>query len=150
MESALADWRATGGRVYLPHRMSLLADAHLLAGDSGRATEFIDQASDVADVTGDRFFDAKLQLLRAEIARRIDPSAVSTAEEHLNSALTTVRTQSAKAWELRAATSLARLWQQQDKRADAHELLSEIYNWFTEGFDTKDLQDAKALLEELG
>jgi predicted ATPase len=55
----------------------------------------------------------------------------------------------AKSWELRASTSLARLWQQQDKREDARQLLAEIYDWFTEGFDTKDLQEAKALLEEL-
>jgi len=149
MEAALADWRATGCRVYLPHRMSLLADAYLLAGDSGRATELVDQASYIADVTGDRFCDAKLHMLRAEIALRIDPSAFSTAEEHLNIALATGRQQQAKAWELRAATSLARLWQQRGKQPEARQLLSEIYDWFTEGFDTKDLRDAKVMLEEL-
>ena len=65
-------------------------------------------------------------------------------------ALDIARDQQAKSLELRAATSLARLWQQQGKTTEAHELLSEIYNWFAEGFDTKDLKDAKALLEELG
>ena len=65
-------------------------------------------------------------------------------------AIEIARKQRAKSWELRAATSLARLWQQQGKTAKAHQLLSEIYDWFTEGFDTKDLQEAKALLEELG
>ena len=64
-------------------------------------------------------------------------------------AIEVAQKQQAKSWELRATTSLARLWQQQGKRAQAHHLLSEVYNWFTEGFDTKDLQEAKALLEEL-
>ena len=72
------------------------------------------------------------------------------AEACFEQALEIAREQSAKSWELRAATSLARLWQQQGKQTEARELLSDIYNWFTEGFDTKDLQDAKALLEELG
>jgi integrase len=72
------------------------------------------------------------------------------AEACFEKALEIAKEQSAKSWELRAATSLARLWQQQGKTVEAHQLLSEIYNWFTEGFDTKDLQEAKALLEELG
>ena len=71
-------------------------------------------------------------------------------EECFLKAIEIARTQHAKSWELRAATSLARLWQRQDKTLEAHQLLSEVYNWFTEGFDTKDLQEAKALLEELG
>ena len=72
------------------------------------------------------------------------------AEACFVKALELAQEQSARSWELRATTSLARLWQQQGKTTEAHELLSDIYNWFTEGFDTKDLQDAKALLEELG
>ncbi len=72
------------------------------------------------------------------------------AEACFEKSLEIAKNQSAKSWELRAATSLARLWQQQGKEGEAQSLLSDIYNWFTEGFDTKDLQDAKALLEELG
>ena len=68
---------------------------------------------------------------------------------HYLKAIETAQRQKAKSWELRATTSLARLWQHQDKRKEAHQLLSEIYGWFTEGFDTKDLQEAKTLLEEL-
>jgi predicted ATPase len=71
------------------------------------------------------------------------------AETCFLKALAVARRQQAKSWELRASTSLARLWQQQGKRAEAYQLLSDIYNWFTEGFDTKDLQEAKALIEEL-
>ena len=67
-----------------------------------------------------------------------------------NKAIDIARQQQAKSWELRASISLARLWQSQDKHHEAHSMLSEIYNWFTEGFDTKDLQEAKALLEDLG
>ena len=72
------------------------------------------------------------------------------AEACFQQALAVARRQQAKSWELRAAMSLSRLWQQQGKRAEAHELLAPIYGWFTEGFDTADLQEAKALLEELG
>ena len=72
------------------------------------------------------------------------------AEACFQQALAIARRQQAKSWELRAAMSLSRLWQQQGKRAEAHELLAPIYGWFTEGFDTADLQEAKALLEELG
>ncbi len=71
------------------------------------------------------------------------------AEQNYLASLDWARQQQAKSWELRTATSLARLWQQQGKTTEAHQMLSEIYNWFTEGFDTKDLKEAKALLEEL-
>ncbi len=80
---------------------------------------------------------------------RIHRSAEAEAEACFHQAIAIARRQSAKSLELRAAMSLSRLWQQQDKKDEAHQLLSEIYHWFTEGFDTKDLQEAKALLEEL-
>jgi predicted ATPase len=77
------------------------------------------------------------------------PTGEAEAEACFLQAIAVAQQQHAKSWELRAATSLARLWQQQGKRTEAHKLLVDIYNWFTEGFDTKDLQEAKALLEEL-
>ena len=77
------------------------------------------------------------------------PTAEADAEACFHKAIEVAQRQQAKSLELRATTSLARLWQQQGKKDEAHKLLSEIYNWFTEGFDTKDLQEAKALLEEL-
>ncbi len=79
----------------------------------------------------------------------MESRAQEEAGECFQRAIAIARQQEAKSWELRAATSLARLWQHQGKQKDAHALLAEIYNWFTEGFDTKDLQDAKTLLEEL-
>jgi predicted ATPase len=81
--------------------------------------------------------------------QQADAAAVQ-AEACFQQALTIARRQQAKSWELRAATSLARLWQEQGKRAAARELLAPIYDWFTEGFDTADLQEARALLEALG
>ena len=81
--------------------------------------------------------------------RSLTPDPRSEAEACFLQAIEVARSQQAKSWELRASTSLARLWQSQGKRAEAHRMLSEVYNWFTEGFDTKDLQEAKALLAEL-
>jgi predicted ATPase len=77
------------------------------------------------------------------------PNVEAEAEGYFLKAIEIAQSQKAKSWELRAATSLARLWQRQGKRVEAHKLLSEVYNWFTEGFDTKDLQEAKALLDSL-
>ncbi len=81
--------------------------------------------------------------------RPLTPDPQGEAEACFLKAIEIARKQQAKSWELRASTSLARLWQQQGKKAEAHKLLSDVYNWFTEGFDTKDLQEAKALLESL-
>ena len=88
--------------------------------------------------------DQVIALLRQAIPDEVQ------AEICLHQALDIARHQQTKSWELRAATSLARLWRQQGKRAEAHAFLAPIYGWFTEGFDTADLQDARALLEELG
>ena len=78
-----------------------------------------------------------------------DEWGTQKAETYFRKAIEIAREQKAKSWELRAATSLARLWQQQDKTTEAHNLLAPVYNWFTEGFDTADLKDAKSLLDEL-
>jgi predicted ATPase len=97
--------------------------------------------------SGERCYEAELYRLQGELllARPAEPHA--EAEACFCEALAVARRQQAKALELRAATSLSRLWQQQGKRDDAYELLAPIYGWFTEGFDTADLQDAKALME---
>ena len=122
------------------------------------------EALAVVDKTGERCYEAELYRLKGELTLQKsqcqspvisyrppspNPDPQGEAEACFLKAIEIARKQQAKSLELRAATSLARLWQQQGKTAEAHKLLSEIYNWFTEGFDTKDLQEAKALLDEL-
>jgi predicted ATPase len=102
-----------------------------------------------AEQQGQHFYDAELHRLRAEILLDMDGNAVEEAEALFHQSLQIARRQEAKAFELRAATSLARLWQRQGKRDAAHALLAPLYAWLTEGFDTRDLKDAKTLLEEL-
>jgi predicted ATPase len=99
--------------------------------------------------TGERWFEAELYRLRGEVLRRLCDDQPADAEASLLQSWEIARAQQAKAWELRAATSLARLWRDRGKRAEARELLAPIYGWFTEGFETPDLKEAKALLDEL-
>ena len=98
---------------------------------------------------GEHFHKAELYRLKGELTLA-QPSAQKEAEAYILKAIDIARQQQAKSLELRATMSLARLWQQQGMRHEAYQTLSEIYNWFTEGFDTRDLQEAKTLLEELG
>jgi len=113
------------------------------------------EALAVVDKTGERSYEAELYRLKGELTLqqfKVQGSKSEVEEEaeaHFLKAIEIVRRQSAKSLELRAVMSLAKLWQQRSKQKEAHALLSEIYNWFTEGFDTKDLQEAKALLAEL-
>jgi predicted ATPase len=103
----------------------------------------------LVEQTGARFYEAETHRIKGVLLlHQADPDAAQ-AEACFQQALAIARRQEAKAWELRAATSLARLWQSQDRRQEAYELLAPVYEWFTEGFDTADLQDAKALLEDL-
>jgi predicted ATPase len=102
------------------------------------------------DTTGDMYWAVEVDCLKGELLLRQPIPDEAQAEICLRQALDIARRQQTRSWELRAATSLARLWQPQDKRAEAHAFLAPIYGWFTEGFDTADLQDARALLEELG
>jgi predicted ATPase len=101
------------------------------------------------DTTGERLFEAEVYRIKGELLLRQAVPDAPQAEACFQQALTVARRQQAKSWELRAAMSLTRLWQHQEKRAAAHQLLAPIYGWFTEGFDTADLQEAKALLDEL-
>jgi predicted ATPase len=99
--------------------------------------------------TDERFYEAELYRLMGVLHLAQAPTAQAEAEANMRHALDVARHQNAKSLELRAALSLSRLWQQQGKRAEAYQLLAETYGWFTEGFDTTDLQEARALLEEL-
>ncbi len=121
-----------------------VAGGHVESGFSGSV-----QAMSQIRNSGVRFAEAELLRLRGELALALPDGAPSEAESWFEKALEVARDQQAKWWELRAATSLARLWQSQGNAAEAHALLFPVYDWFTEGFETADLKDAKALLDEL-
>ena len=93
--------------------------------------------------------EAEINRIGGEVALRLPEADVAKAEAYFERALSVARKQQAKSWELRAAMSMARLWRDQDKRDEAHDLLAPVYGWFTEGFDTLDLKEAKVLLDEL-
>jgi predicted ATPase len=107
------------------------------------------EALSAVDDTGEHFYEAELQRLKGAFLLQLSLDNQREAETCFQHAMTIAQNQGAKAWELRTATSLARLWQQQGKRQQAHDLLAPVYAWFTEGFDTPDVQEAKALLDEL-
>jgi tetratricopeptide (TPR) repeat protein len=156
MVAGLSVAAETGFQAGAPFLLSWLAEAYMIAGQLAEADGAVDLALAVAAETGQHGVDAELQGLQGEIALgRIDatdsrPQAEAKAEECFHRALDIARGQDARSYELRAVTRLARLWRDQGKRAEARDLLAPVYAWFTEGFDSQDLKDAKALLEELG
>jgi class 3 adenylate cyclase/predicted ATPase len=126
-----------------------LGEAYGRIGQAEEGLHLLAEALAVVD-KGDRWYEAELHRIKGELLLRQAIPDAPQAEACFQQALAVARRQQAKSWELRAAMSLSRLWQQQGKRAEARELLTPIYSWFTEGFDSPDLQDAKALLEDLG
>ena len=132
-----------------PVSLSLLAKCYADLGQLDDARLSIDEAKSVIERTGETWFEAHVHRIAGEIALKSPQPAVAAAEVHFKEALSIARQQQAKSWELRAAASMARLWRDQGKPEQARELLAPIYGWFTEGFDTLDLRQAKALLEEL-
>jgi predicted ATPase len=160
MRQGLPALRAKGQELRRSHFLSLIAEAY---GEMGRAEEglgLLAEALTHVHKTGERYYEAELYRLKGELSlqsRQVkasqDKSEVrdpeSEAEECFLKAIEIAQRQQAKSLELRAVMSLARLWQQQGKKKKARRMLAEIYGWFTEGFDTADLQEAKALLEEL-
>ena len=141
-----------GTELPLSHHLALGAEAYRQGGQVEAGLPMLAEAFAHLDNTGERYYEAELHRLKGEflLAQTDERCQEREAEECLHQALALARRQEAKSLELRAAMSLARLWQQQGKHAEAHELLAPVYGWFTEGFDTADLQEAKALLEELG
>ena len=133
----------------LPHFLGLLAGVHTQAGSPTQALALLTEALAIVERTQERWFEAELHRLRAEALLAGSPRDVAEAEASLRRALAVAREQGAKFWELRAAITLARLWRDQGKRREARDLLAPVYGWFTEGFDTLDLKEAKALLDEL-
>jgi predicted ATPase len=149
MQQGWAAYRATGANVRQPMYLVPLAEAYGQAGQVDEGLQVLAEALAYIEQAGERWWEAELHRLKGELlllqSADNHPAAVSCFEQ----ALALARRQQAKSWELRTATSLARLWQQQGRRAEAHELLAPVYGWFTEGFDTADLQEARTLLAEL-
>jgi predicted ATPase len=146
LRTGLAAWKRVGNRLLDPQWLGYTAEAHLQANQLDDALSALDRAAE-AGATGACHYQAELHRLRGEVLTKTGEDA--EAESWFHQAIDSARSQQAKSLELRAATSLARLWRDQDKRNDARDLLAPIYGWFTEGFDTADLTDAKALLDEL-
>jgi predicted ATPase len=130
-------------------RSIMLVQVRLVAGKADQALDFIDDALDRGRRTGLHQYDPELHRLRGETILSSNPAMRSEAEAHFRRAVAIAQTQSAKWWELRASVSLARLLRDTNRRGEARTMLADIYNWFTEGFDTRDLQEAKQLLNEL-
>jgi predicted ATPase len=145
----LRAFRATGAEIGRPWRLALLAEAYGTMGQPEAGLAVLTEALTLVDTTGERWYEPELHRLKGALLLQQNSANQAEAETCFHHALDIARNQQAKSFELRAATSLSRLWHQQGKRQEAHDLLASVYNWFTEGFDTLDLQDAKALLDEL-
>jgi tetratricopeptide (TPR) repeat protein len=163
IHQGLAMWQLTS-RALRSYILAFLAEAQGQRGQCAEGLLTLAEAIEFVDETGERFYEAELYRLRGELVlqsgvwssasqtphtQSLTPNSQAEAEACFHKAIDIARKQQAKSLELRATARLARLWRQQGKTTEAHRMLSEIYNWFTEGFDTKDLQEAKALLEEL-
>ena len=147
--SGLAAWRQPEQHCLLPLYLSYLAKAYAELGQFDDAWRSIGEAMVAIETTKERWCEAEVNRIAGEIALMSPEPDAAKAEAYFERALAVARQQQAKSWELRAAMSLARLWRDQGKVQQARELLAPVYGWFTEGFDTRDLKEAKALLEEL-
>jgi len=145
----LMTYRTAGSELARPYFLTLLAEAHKIQGEAAAGLTVLTEALALVDTTGERWYEPELYRLKGELLLQQHVDHQAEAESCFHHALEIARHQQAKSFELRTATSLARLWQQQGKRQEASDLLAPVYGWFTEGFDTPDLQDAKMLLEEL-
>ena len=148
LRESVAIYKSVGAELALTQFLAMTAEAFCCAGQVEEALTTVDEALVMTSRNRDCYYDAELHRLRGELLL-LNGATDAEAESCFQQAIQIAQQQRAKSWELRAATSLARLWQQQGKTAEARQMLAEIYGWFTEGFDTADLQDAKALLDEL-
>jgi len=154
MHHGLTAWRAMGIEAGLPYWLAMLAEAYGSTGQVEAGGRVLAEALALVGMTEERWWEAELHRLTGELSMQsLVQSRASEGQEEAEAsfcqALEIARRQNAKSLELRAAMSLSRLWQQQGKRHAARQLLAEVYGWFTEGFDTADLQEAKAVLEAL-
>jgi tetratricopeptide (TPR) repeat protein len=149
LKASIGAWEASGGKLRSPTWKAFLAEAMALTGDVDNALQLIDEAIAQIERPGweERFFYAEILRLKGWMLSL--KGDVEGTERNFLTSLDWARRQQAKMWELRTSTSLARLWQSQGKRQEAYELLAPVYGWFTEGFDTRDLQEAKCLIAEL-
>jgi predicted ATPase len=148
IQEGLAKSRATGTELRRPYFLTLLAEACRETGRIDDGLSALTEALAAADEHENRCNEAEMHRLRGELLLKQDDSKVE-AQNCFERAIEIARKQSARSWELRATTSLARLLRKRDRHDEARTMLADIYNWFTEGFDTADLKDAKALLDEL-
>ena len=149
IQKGLAASGATGAELLRPYHLCLLAEVCGKTGLLDDGLSALTKALAAANEHENRHCEAEIHRLKGELLLKQDDSNAAEAQSCFQRAIEIARKQSAKSWELRASTSLARLLANQGRRDEARAMLAEIYNWFTEGFDTADLKDAKALLDEL-
>ena len=149
LNSGLSAFRSTGSTVWTPWSLSCLAKAYAELDQFDHAWRCIGEAMTAMETTKETWCEAEVHRIAGDIALMSSHPDAAKAEAYFERALAVARAQQAKSWELRAAMSMARLWRDQGKRDEARDLLAPVYSWFTEGFDTLDLKEAKALLDEL-
>ena len=149
IRDGLAAAEAAGARANTPLHLALLAEALAFAGKIEEGLAALDDALTTAAASGLRGWDAEIHRLRGELISRLPHPDPAKAEDSFRTALKIAREQGTRGYELRAATSLARLWLKQGRRDEARDLLAPLYGWFTEGFGTADLKEARRLLDEL-
>jgi class 3 adenylate cyclase/predicted ATPase len=147
--AGITSLRSTGTTIWGPLFLSQLARGYAEVGQFVDASRAIGEALIAIKASKERWYEAEIMRIAGEIALMSPESDAQNAEAYFKRALTVARQQEARSWELRAAMSMARLWRDQGKREEARDLLAPVYNWFTEGFDTLDLKEAKALLDDL-
>src|SRR5262249_35498889 len=138
-----------GGELTRPYFLALLAEAHGVMGQPEAGLTVLAEALTLTDTTGERWYEPELYRLKGALLLQRHSDHQAEAETCFHHALDIARSQQPKSFEFRAAISLARLWQRQGKQAEAYALLAPVYGWFTEGFNTANLQEAKALLDAL-
>jgi predicted ATPase len=148
LRESLARVAATGANINGPYVLSKLVEAYRIAGRAEPGLRTVDEALSKSQRAHDRYWEAELYRQKGELLL-LAGRDVAAAEQCFQEALEVARAQHAKSLELRAAMSLSRLWRQRDAARRAYQFLDPIYSWFTEGFDTRDLQDAKLLLDQL-
>jgi predicted ATPase len=149
LTAGLKAYQSTGATVFVPWYLTYLATAYASLSQYDDARHMISEAIEAVDRTNERWCEAEVLRVAGEVASLGPEQDSAGAQKRFERALTVASQQQAKSWELRASMSLARLWRDQGKVQQARELLAPVYGWFTEGFDTRDLKEAKALLEEL-